>query len=212
MTRPTMVELDDDLAAFVRRTVSMMQSRHLNDDTRAAAALAKLRRAVTAAPGSRQEVWEYTLKDLPQTLIAPLDADPTQWECAAHYAITLHALHQQSSRIRTHREGNNIGHAVYRLGLTTANDAAVQARFHALIAASSLSSGLIHLRGLIRQFRSAAIPLDYGRLARDLRRLQDHKQADQVRLEWGRGYHHQRRKPEPLSASDLTDSTGASSE
>ncbi|WP_406281859.1 type I-E CRISPR-associated protein Cse2/CasB [Nocardia sp. NBC_00881] len=48
---------------------------------------------------------------------------------------------------------------------------------------------LVYLRGLISQLRTHSIPLDYGRVARDLRRLDDRGFAPRLLLDWGRDYH-----------------------
>ncbi len=57
------------------------------------------------------------------------------------------------------------------------------------------------MRGLITQFRAEEIPLEYGQLAQDLRRLQNPRTAPGVRLQWGRDYHR--------VATDLSNTTGA---
>jgi len=187
-----------------------MQDRYRNGDGEALAAMARLRRGVTTAPGSDPALWELTLADMPDLIATPdimtreeHDGVATVWERAAHNAITLHAVHQQSRSDRMHRTGPTVGAAVAALGRAVGAVDAVRARFHALGTAGDHDARLIHLRGLITQMRNHGIPLDYARLAVDLARLDDGTYADRVLLAWGRDYH---RKPtEAEHAADNTE-------
>jgi CRISPR system Cascade subunit CasB len=86
---------------------------------------------------------------------------------------------------------------------STKNDNPVLRRFHALGTASSLPETLHHLRGLVTRLRSEAIPLEYGQLAQDLRRLQVPRTAASVRLQWGRDYH--RTTTDPTQTAETGD-------
>lgn len=179
---------DQQLERFVAARVSALQRDYLADRASAVGALARLRRAVTSSPGADPATWGETLDGLPEALVGRRDG-PSPHESAAHAAITVFAVHQQSRSEPMHRGGQSLGAAVRLLGQRTGAEDAVRRRFHALGTASSLPETLHHLRGLVTQLRSAGIALDYGRLARDLRRLQDPRYADEVRLAWGRAYH-----------------------
>jgi CRISPR system Cascade subunit CasB len=191
----------------VHAKITSLQAAYLNDSATAAASLAKLRRAVNAGPGTDPSVWFETLDGVPTALLGRGDA-PSPYETAIHASVTLHAIHQQSQRARMHQLGYPLGRAVRLLtkrisGEAVGNDNPVMRRFHALATASALPETTHHLRGLVMQLRGEAIPLDYGLLARDLRRLQDQRSASGVRLQWGRDYHRLRSDPAP--AGEITD-------
>ncbi|NEW51649.1 type I-E CRISPR-associated protein Cse2/CasB [Nocardia cyriacigeorgica] len=186
---------EDALAAYVGKQVSVLQDRYRSRHSDALAAMAKLRRGVGGQPGSNPELWELTLGHMPEVLVTPefmscdeRDGVSTVWERAAFDAITLHALHQQSRVGRMHTTGGTVGSAAQALGVLAGSQQAVQARFQALGTATDHDARLVHLRGLISQFRSFDIPLDYARLAVDLRRLDDGFYADRVLLKWARDY------------------------
>lgn len=183
-TRPP----DRQLQAFVQRRVRDLARRYTTDTAAGVAAVARLRRAVEHAPGSDPAIWPDTLADLPPALIGHTDR-PSRYERAAHSAITLFAVHQQSKNTSMHRNGAGLGRAVRRLSATDFSEEATLRRFQALATASSYPETIHHLRGLITQLRSAGVALDYGLLSRDLARLQTPRTADSVRLSWGRDYH-----------------------
>lgn len=206
---------DTALEDFVTGRVATLQARYLRDEPQALAAMARLRRGVGATPGTRPDIWELTLADMPDTLVdrryytrAERDGAPTAWEVAAHDAITLHAWHQQSRREPMHLRGRRFGTAVWTLGERTSSAEAVRRRFHALGTASHHDARLAYLRALISQFRSNSIPVDYGKLARDLRRLDDSTYSAAVLLEWGRDYHQKPSAPTDSDGSQQPTSKG----
>jgi CRISPR system Cascade subunit CasB len=197
---------DDLLVRHVNQKVGLLQQAYLDGLPSATAALARLRRAVSSDPGSDPGIWFETLDEVPPSLIGAGDA-PSTYERAIHACVTLYAIHQQSQRTRMHQPGHRLGRAIRTLttrisGQSAKNDSPVLRRFHALGTASSLPETLQHLRGLITQLRGEEIPLDYGHLARDLRRLQEHRTAGNVRLQWGRDYH-QIRSDNQGTATDI---------
>lgn len=179
------------LARHVTARVIRLQQGYLADTAAAVASLARLRRAVTAEPGSDPGVWYDTFDGFPASLVGAGDA-PSAAERAAHAAITLFAVHQQSRNEPMHRKGVSLGAAVRALSPDGSNDDPVLRRFHTLGTAASLPETLHHLRGLVTQFRGASIGLDYGRLAVDLYMLQDPRRAPDVRRLWGRAYYRSR--------------------
>lgn len=198
---------DDLLAEFVRARVNVLQRAYLNRESHALASLARLRRAITSSAGSRPEVWQETLGEFPESLVGRGEA-PSEFESAAHQAITLFALHQQSGTQGAHRKGGTIGRAARQLARGASSESAVFRRFQALATASSEDELLHHLRGFITQLRSASISLDYGQLSVDLRRLRHPRLADRVRLRWGRDYH----RTTADTSTTTTDTTGASND
>lgn len=181
---------DDKLRESVSTVVGRLQTGYLSDrrEFDVTARLARLRRAITSEPGSVPAVWQDTIGSIEPELLNR-DDTPSQYEYAAHSAITLFALHQQAASAGMHKRGVSLGRAAHRLGRHTANEDAVRERFMTLATSDSREELVHHLRGLITQFRSAGVALDYGRLAVDLRRLQTPSAADSVRLAWGRDYY-----------------------
>jgi CRISPR system Cascade subunit CasB len=176
------------LAAFVNARVHGLQERYRANDAYAVGALARLRRAVSSAPGDDVTVWAELFEDFPPGLMGR-DGQASRAERAAYAALTLYAVHQQSQPNPMHRSGGSMGSAARRLGAVLGNEEAVLRRFHALGTATSFEESLHHARGLVTQLRGAQIPLDYGRLAVDLHRLQIADRAPGVRLAWGRDYY-----------------------
>jgi len=196
------------LGTLVDARVGDLQRRYRRNQSTGVSDLAALRRAAVAAPGSDPRVWELTLAGL--DVPAGTSDEPTRDERAAHAALTLYAVHQQSQSKPMHQAGHGLGRSVRALVLPDrSNEKAVRRRFEALGTASTFAELMDHARGLVRQLRSAGVPLDYGRLADDLAVLQDPAAAAGVRLRWGREYHRARpvdgpghptaAQPEPLS-------------
>ncbi len=189
----------DELAAFVTSKVMNLQSQYMQGVSSAGGALAVLRRAIGSSPGADPMVWGHVLDGFPPALQGRSD-EPSHAEWAAHAALTLFALHQQSQREPMHRSGVSFGRATRELGLKVGNEDAVLRRFHALSTASSIEEMMHHARGLITQFRSSRVPLDYGRLASDLAKFRNPRLAGGVRLAWGRDYY--RVRPDDEAASE----------
>lgn len=198
-----------ELATFVSSRVEPLQAEYLRDNRtgRADSRLARLRRAVTTAPGEDPAVWELTLDGVP---FASRTDEPSPSERAVHTALTLYAVHQQSQRVRVHQRGWSLGRAVRALVASrdalgdAEREGAVRRRFDALISATSYDEIAYQLRGLVQQFRSAdpPIPLDYGRLAEDLDALQSRQRAPGVLLRWGRDYHRIHGRSQTAASTD----------
>lgn len=197
---------DDQLQEAVLGVVASLQRRSLAEyrDSDATARLAKLRRAVTAQPGSNPEVWADTVGALPERFSIGVEAydAPTHYERAAHEAVTLYALHQQSTANAVHRQGISLGAAARRLSQSTGREDAIRGRFQAIATAGSSAGVLHHLRALVTLLRSEGIQLDYGQLAVDLRQLHDGTRAGQVRLRWGRDFHRAQAENPPAATEN----------
>lgn len=210
------------LADFVTSRVEELQWAYLSTHggpgrAAATASLARLRRASSSAPGADPLVWGETLDGLP-TQYHGTGNEPTFGENAAHAAITLFAIHQQSKQVPMHQHGISLGRAVARLATvnaptstTTPKDAAVVRRFLTLGTATSIQETLHHARGLISQLRGAAIPLDYGLLASHFAQLQHPRFADGVRLDWGRDFYFPTASNKTDTAQPNTDAPAAES-
>jgi len=185
----------DTLAQFVGRRIAWIQQAY-RDPGRSdgAAFLAELRKS-GPQPGSYPATWALEFEGFPESLIGVTDS-PSWGERAAHLAFTLYAIHQQSQTEPMHQAGreHSFGSAVARLSAEPreGSDAMpfgkLPTRFAALGTASTFDEVGHYARQLVTQLRSAAIPLDYGRLARQLYQWQMPAGADAVRLQWGREF------------------------
>ncbi|UOR01726.1 type I-E CRISPR-associated protein Cse2/CasB [Leucobacter allii] len=174
----------------VAAQVAKLEAGYLADAPWASAALAKLRRGVGREPGAILELAAWTtpgiyVADFREDTVAPQ-------ERAAYDAITLYALHQQGQRgSGMHRAGRSFAAAARLLGIALGDSgrAGLVRRFNIVGTATSTASRVHHARGLIAQLRSEGIGFDYGIFADDLRKLDDPRRADGVRMRWGREFH-----------------------
>ncbi|GAA5119020.1 type I-E CRISPR-associated protein Cse2/CasB [Pseudonocardia adelaidensis] len=194
------------VGTFVDKQVGGLQSRFLRvpQDPGAVAALARMRRAVGKEPGEIMDVLEYTFTPALLNGHPADDPNPSPAERAAHVAITLFALHQQSRGERMHHRGRGLGTALRRLhtGSSAIPDPIVR-RFRMLGTADSFGELTHHLRGVVQLLRTASAPLDYGLLAQQLHTWQD--DPSRVRMTWGRQFYRQHRPDTDLGASADSD-------
>jgi len=180
----------DRVDEHVTERIARLQSGYLRDEPGAVSDLAKLRRGVSQELGADIELVALTISGLYDE-DARLSDTPTEAEHAVYAAIVLYAVHQQSQRnAHMHQGGYSLGRSARLLGAKDGVSLeAVRRRFNALGTAREWPEIVRHSRGLIQQFRAFAIPLDYGRFARDLLSLRHRESADRVRLAWGRDFY-----------------------
>lgn len=181
--------------AFVQRKINWLTGSE--NESAARATLAKLRRGIGKEPGSIPELWEVTLKDLPQELVGK-GQDPSYGEWAVHTALTLWALHQQGKDLRQQcmsMDGESLGIALRKLIDDDEEEKRIKRRFDAASTSNSMEEFSHHLRGLIQLLKAKSIPLDYPALAEDLYWLQFPNARDSVRLRWGRDFYPLKAKP-----------------
>lgn len=179
----------NDFGAVVDRHVKALGHGYVNDRATEVAALAQLRQAYGKPIGMNPTILSWTVQDLPDRGTDP-DSGPSAEERAAHTAVTLYAIHQQSHRNASiHQRGDGFGYAAAQLVRRTSNVDGVLRRFRALGTASDWSEVITHARGLIQLFRAEGIALDYAAFAQDLVALQNEATSAQVRLRWGRDFH-----------------------
>lgn len=185
----------------VGASIATLQAQYLGGIASARAALAELRRGLSHPVGSDPRIWALTVGSLPPALTGH-DDEPTRAEVAAHTAITLYALHQQSLSQGMHRPGIGFGSAVATLrGHEARSEAAVTRRFLTVATAASPEELIFHVRGLIAQLRHAQIGFDYGRFAGDVMLLLMPGRENGVRLRWGRQFY-RRADSSPATALD----------
>lgn len=183
-----------ELQGWLRTEASRLAGEYRADRPAGVSRLAQLRKPGKGLtdPGN----WE-ALEGLPQACVGRGDK-PSRAELAGYSALALFALHQQSHRDRSmHENGASIGTALRRIGGAGDLDPALDRRFKALGTAASMEAAVRHLRGLVAMLKRAGVPLDYGRLAKDLFDLQHPETARAVRLRWGRDFYTRSRPQEP---------------
>ncbi|KAA8816707.1 type I-E CRISPR-associated protein Cse2/CasB [Bifidobacterium vespertilionis] len=168
---------------------------YLQNDSYATAAMAKLRHAAGHEAGADPDVFEWTMPDTDDTNVTGrVDLhpySPTPQELAAHTAITLFALHQQSIRdMSMHTDENvSLGYAVGLMAYGNFNESGIRHAFDRLQTANSWKETARHARTLVSLLRRERIPLNYGLLAQHLMYLRANRElANGVRLRWGRDF------------------------
>lgn len=151
----------------------------------ARATLARLRQAVDEAPGVNPDVWQIVLEILPEQFIGSRD-QPTKGEWAAHLALTLYGVHQQGNNTPMHEPGVTFGTAMGRL---MRERPSAKSRYDALLSASHFAGRRNYLRSLTGLLSTDGIPVDHGRLALDLFRLQSADHKNSVVRVWGRDFY-----------------------
>lgn len=196
MTSPDSATKDrDTLYAAVGATVTRLQSQMLGEQGERAKAhargvLAELRRSAGQPIENDPLSLEKTLLVLNPTLtdnaIGHGDS-PSPSENAAFHALTLFALHMQSSTRPMHVRNVSFATACGRL-YAHGESGSLKPRFDALLLAGSSRSRLIHTRSMITLLRGAQIGFDYAQFANDLRALDDPDRRPGVLLRWGRDF------------------------
>lgn len=175
------------VGTVVDRQAAKLQSSALAGVPSAIAALARLRRGAGKQPGELLDILEFTLDD--EYFSGRSDAGASIDEYAAHVALTLFALHQQSKAQPMHRPGAGLGTALRRLSDGPEVPEPVQRRFRVLGTADGVRELTHHLRGAVQLLRTRDIPLDYGLLADQLVAWQWPGGPNRVRLRWGRDFY-----------------------
>jgi CRISPR system Cascade subunit CasB len=181
------------VGAAVHKHIMRLQRGYLDDRSDAVAALARLRRGIGRAVGELPDLWGLIgtepLYELYERQELTEDA-MRRAEEAAHAAVTLWSLHQQSHHTaRMHRRpGLELGAAVRRLVAGAEIDEPTRKRF---VRAGTAATPVVlagRLRDLVLLMRREAVPLDYGQLADQLYLWQSPGGPQSVRRSWGRSY------------------------
>ncbi|RDG38923.1 type I-E CRISPR-associated protein Cse2/CasB [Streptomyces corynorhini] len=181
------------VGAAVHQHITWLQRGYLDDRSDAVGALARLRRGIGRPAGETADLWGligteplhelYERRELTEGALQ-------QAEEAAHAAVTLWSLHQQSHHAaRMHRRpGLELGAAVRRLAPGAEIDEPTRKRFVRAGAAATPVVLAGRLRELVLLLRREAIALDYGLLADQLQTWQSPGGTQSVRRSWGRSY------------------------
>lgn len=185
----------DTLFVAVGATATRLQSQFLGEQgerarTQARGVLAELRRRagqpIDRDPLSLQKTLLVLSPALNENSIGHTDA-PSPSEAAAFHAMTLFALHMQSSSRPMHVRGVSFATACGRL-YAQSDSASLKPRFDALLLARSSRARLSHTRSMITLLRGAQLGFDYAQFANDLRALDKADQRAGVLLRWGRDF------------------------
>jgi len=169
-----------------------------------AATLAEWRRGLGREPMGEPAMWKHIVP------VADRVGDEhagrrRRVEDAVHYALTLYATHQQSRPEPMHvDDGTSLGAACRRLrDAVGSGEDGIRRRMYAAATADTVEELTGHLRGLVTLLRGAKIPLDYGRLAREIAAWSSVDSRSRIRRAWGRDFE---ARPSP----DATDHTNQS--
>lgn len=203
-------------ARFVTQQVITLQELYVSGSqptSYSRAALAQLRRGLGKPVGAIPDLLELTLDpnatDPGTGPGGTWHDNPTPEEVAAHTALTLYALHQQSRRSRMHAPGRPFGQAIGTLRFHKGEEnEGVLRRFQALGTSDDIDELTRHAHSLISLLRVAEIGLDYGLFAEDLVRFQHPRRRDAVRLRWGRDFYRVTGStPGTTDLSDISDTS-----
>jgi CRISPR system Cascade subunit CasB len=175
------------VGAVVDQQATRLQTTAMRGVPASVAALARLRRGVGKQPGELLDILEFTLDH--EFFAGRADGAASFNEYAAHIALTLFALHQQSKSQPMHRPGVGLGTALRRLGDGPDIPDPIKRRFRVLGTADSVAELTHHLRGAVQLLRAGDVGLDYGLLADQLVTWQLSGGPNRVRLRWGRDFY-----------------------
>lgn len=180
------------LRTVVGRTVEQLQADYL-DRRRASAraALAQLRKNSSLNIFRDPLTLENVLRELKPPLTEQMQGKgdaPSPSEAASFYALTLFAIHMQSSDQAMHKAKFSFAAACGELMRRRSKSESIKPRFDAMLMSHSEQSRVIHLRSLVTLLRTEKIPFDYGALAEDLRSLNKASRRPGVLLRWGRDF------------------------
>lgn len=196
------------LENFVHTQCASLWNGYHADRAKAVADLAELRRTVPVHGTLHPVSWEFFARKpgLPEQQYGAGD-EPTRNELAAAAALAFYALHQQSRRtVSMHRRGreHGLGAAAFR-AQGASGGSGVERRMQALLRSQSIDAILEQVRTLIGILRDYEIPLDYARLARDLRAAQSPNGLRGVRVRWSRDFYRPGSRPtDPDAETDTT--------
>ncbi|MFG2245794.1 type I-E CRISPR-associated protein Cse2/CasB [Spirillospora sp. NPDC048823] len=174
------------------RFIAELQKGFLADRPSAVGTLAQLRRGAGKLPEDVPELWGVTGAErlFADESLSRDERLVARSETAYFLAVTLYALHQQSQAGPMHKKGVDLGQSVRRLMPNPSEiDETIRRRFVRVGTAATSEILAYRLREVISLLRGEGIPLDYGRLARQLYKAQTPDGLNEIRRDWGRGFH-----------------------
>ena len=183
----------EEVGSFVNRKIYFLQKETGLGNSNAA--LANLRRGIGYEPGELPQLFGIVLLDFPEKFMSE-NGVATKEEWACYVALTLYALHQQGYDIKNQsmhiEQDESVGAAMLKFALSNEDSNAEQRmlqRLQRLATSIDRKELAYHLRGIIQLLRTKGIPMNYGRLAKDLYEIQFSEGKKQVCLKWGQDFY-----------------------
>lgn len=181
------------IKSYVKKQIDSLC--RMTPDGRVKAELAGLRKGSGKEPGEVPEIWGYFLADLPDELDSQAD-EPTKAQNAIYNAMTLFAVHQQSSDIKDkcmHSPNIRLGTACARLidPQDEKSEERIIHRLNAMMSSVSLKAMINHLRSIITLLKSEDIPLDYADLAQLIFLYQFPDKRKDLKYQVARDFYHE---------------------
>lgn len=148
--------------------------------------MANLRRGVGRQPGELPELWGMIFDRMPDELLGKNQTSYAEW--AVYTALTLYAMHQQSSDRNMNQKDISVGQASAKLVKNEDDTERILKRLNLVVTAVSPEDLAYHLRGMIQLFRQEEIALDYAKLAKELYLFQYEENVSVIGLNWGRDF------------------------
>ena len=156
--------------------------------------LANLRRGLGKKPGELPELWGMIFDRIPEELMGRNEASYAEW--AVYTALTLYALHSQSSEADMDAEDVSVGAAAASLIGSEDDAPRILGRLNTVVTSNSPEDLAYHLRGLVQLFKTEGIGLGYARLAKELYLFNDPVRANDIKLRWGRDFYNRKYRNE----------------
>lgn len=155
------------------------------------AVLAKLRNSIGRENSQTVFIWEELFSRLPEEFLSN-DGKVTPEEKAIISSLQMYSLHQQGKSYCVHDntdKSSNIGKSFRKMRENLRDSKSTDDRFNAMITSPNIDELLIHLRHLIKIFKSnSEAKIDYAKLSSDLFWLQK-GYSEQIKFNWGRSYY-----------------------
>ena len=170
-----------------RYTASKLEYlRSIADTGKGRGMMANLRRGVGRQPGELPELWGMIFDRMPDELLGKNQTSYAEW--AVYTALTLYAMHQQSSDRNMNQKDISVGQASAKLVKNEDDIERILKRLNLVVTAVSPEDLAYHLRSMIQLFRQEEIALDYARLAKELYLFQYEENVSAIGLNWGRDF------------------------
>ena len=166
--------------------------RSIADTGKGRGMMANLRRGVSRKPDEIPELWGMIFDRMPEKLLGKNQISYAEW--AVYTALTLYAMHQQSSDRNMHQKDISVGQASAKLIKNEEDTERILKRLNLVVTAVSPEDLAYHLRSMVQLFRQEEITLDYARLASELYWFHREESAQNIKLNWGRDFWRERNK------------------
>jgi len=172
----------------------LLYLRSISDTGPGKGMLANLRRGFGKEPGELPELWGMIFDKMPDELMGRNEASNAEW--AVYTALTLYALHSQSSEADMNAKDISVGAAAASLVGSEDDVPRILGRLNTVVTSNSPDDLAYHLRGLVQLFKAEGIGLGYARLAKEFYLFADPERANSIKLRWGRDFYNRKYRNE----------------